>query len=138
MEKLKKNQALIKEILNETDGHMTAEEIYNEAKARGKRISLATVYNNLGELCESKKIRKIPSSCEGKDRYDKAYIPHGHLICERCRKIKDFFNDGIGKAIYESTGIKAESYDLNVYYVCNDCRKIEEKIEKNKGEKKWN
>lgn len=130
MEKLKKNQALIKEILNETDGHMSAEEIYNEAKARGKRISLATVYNNLGELRESKKIRKIPSSCEGKDRYDKAYIPHGHLICERCRKIKDFFNDGIGKAIYESTGIKAESYDLNVYYVCNDCRKIEEKIEK--------
>ncbi len=118
---MKKNELLIKKVLDESGGHLTAEEVFFECKKRGENISLATVYNNLNALCEEKLIRKIPSACDGKDRYDKAYMPHGHLICEKCHKVSDFFSDEIGKTILSVTGISPDSYDLNVYYVCPDC-----------------
>ncbi len=118
---MKKNERLIKAVLDESGGHLTAEEIFFECKKRGESISLATVYNNLGALVAGKQIRKIPSCCDGKDRYDKAYVPHGHLICEKCHAVRDFFSDEIGNTILSATGISPVSYDLNVYYVCPNC-----------------
>lgn len=118
-----KNKKLITDILNESGGHLTAEEIFFEAKKRSEKISLATVYNNLGALCEEKAIRKVPFPSDGKDRYDKTFTPHGHLVCERCGKITDFFSKEIGDVIFRGAKVAAVSYDLNVYYVCDDCIK---------------
>ena len=124
MEKLKKNQALIKEILNGTDGHMTAEEIYNEAKARGKRISLATVYNNLNSLCEEGAIKKV--SVEGcPDRYDKIK-KHDHLVCSRCKALSDITFSDLTASLSEQLGEPILSYDLKVNYLCPNCRKLKQ------------
>lgn len=116
-----KNKQLIIDILTESGGHLTAEEVFLEAKKRSEKISLATVYNNLNSLCEESAIRRMPSS-DGKDRFDKAFMPHGHLVCEKCRKIIDFPSEGIADVVLRNTGVRAESYDLNVYYVCDDCK----------------
>ena len=116
-----KKRQLIIDILTESSGHLTAEEVFLEAKKRSEKISLATVYNNLNALCEENAIRKMSSS-DGKDRYDKAYMPHGHLVCEKCHKITDFPSEGIVDVVLRNTGVRAELYDLNVYYVCDDCK----------------
>lgn len=43
-----KQRILILNIIKTTDGHLTAEEIFNIAKARMPNIALGTVYRNLG------------------------------------------------------------------------------------------
>lgn len=61
---------LILELINQSQGHMTAEQIFLELKKTEPRIVQATVYNNLNALCQEGLIRKL--SLEGSpDRYDK-------------------------------------------------------------------
>lgn len=53
---------LILELINQSQGHMTAEQIFLELKTE-PRIVQATVYNNLNALCQEGLIRKL--SLEG-------------------------------------------------------------------------
>jgi len=101
--------------------HHTADEIFSLAKRVLPRISRATVYNNLKVLEAEKLIRKI--SGDGlSDRYDNSYIPHGHLLCEACGKVRDFALDGFDKLISDAIGSEFNSYELKVRYRCDDCR----------------
>ena len=122
-----KQKLLIKKIIEAADGHLTAEEIYQLAKAEMPHIALGTVYRNLGKLCESNEIGLI--SVSGKpDRYDKSLNTHGHTICDVCGKITDFpapvaeFKNQLEKHL----GIDITAYDVSAHYICDDC--------KNKGE----
>ena len=73
---------LILELINQSQGHMTAEQIFLELKKTEPRIVQATVYNNLNALCQEGLIRKL--SLEGSpDRYDKI-LRHDHLVCRKC------------------------------------------------------
>ncbi len=91
------------------------------AKERMPSISRATVYNNLHSLAEEKLIRRI-SGDGSSDRYDSAYIPHGHLLCIMCDKMTDFDIPDFADSISERLGEQIDSYELKVRYVCPLCR----------------
>ena len=77
-----KNARSILDIINDSDSHLTAEQIYLQLKEKNKTVVLATVYNNLSYLYKEGLIRKL--SVEGyPDRYDKI-VRHDHLICRKC------------------------------------------------------
>ena len=116
-----KQRAVILEVIRSDMCHHTADEIFVLAKEILPGISRATVYNNLKFLEAEKLIRKI--SGDGlSDRYDNSYIPHGHLVCEECGKIKDFDLDGFDRLISDAIGSEFNSYELKVRYLCRDCR----------------
>ena len=82
-----KNARSILDIINDSDSHLTAEQIYLQLKEKNKTVVLATVYNNLSYLYKEGLIRKL--SVEGyPDRYDKI-VRHDHLICRKCGKLSD-------------------------------------------------
>ena len=56
-------------------------------------------------------------------------IPHDHLICQRCGRLKDISLHGVREAIRETVGEDIISYELNAYYLCDDCKKEQEKQE---------
>ncbi len=69
-------------LIHESDGHMTAEQIFLELKKTEPKVVQATIYNNLNTLCQKGLIRRM--SIEGSpDRYDKIR-KHDHLVCQRC------------------------------------------------------
>lgn len=73
-----KNVAYILDIINDSDNHLTAEQIFLSLKERNRTVAQATVYNNLSYLYKEGLIRKI--SVEGyPDRYDKI-LRHDHLV----------------------------------------------------------
>ncbi len=115
-----KQRAVILEILRADKCHHTAEELFELAKEKLATISRATVYNNLHALCEEKIIRRI-SGDGGPDRYDNAFIPHGHLVCSICGAVSDIDVSGLSELLSESVGAEIESYELKVRGECKRC-----------------
>ena len=110
----------ILEIVDQSDGHMTAEQLYLELKKTEPKVVQATVYNNLNTLCREGMIRKL--SIEGSpDRYDKIK-KHDHLVCKGCGALSDItFQDMTGD-LERQLGEGILSYDLKVFYLCPKCR----------------
>ena len=123
MDRLTRQRALILDIIRSDKCHHTAEELFTLAKERMPGISRATVYNNLHALAEEKIIRRI-SGDGASDRYDSAYMPHGHLVCIGCDKMVDFEIPGFSDLICERLGESIDSYELKVRYVCPNCKKL--------------
>ncbi len=112
---------LILNIINSSDDHLTAEQIYLKLKETSSKIVLATVYNNLNTLYESKLIRKV--IIEGSpDRYDKNIIRHDHLVCKQCGRLSDIVLKDLTVNLEEEIGEAILSYDLKVSYICPSCR----------------
>lgn len=113
--------AQILNIINSSDDHLTAEQIYLKLKETSSKIVLATVYNNLNTLYESKLIRKV--IIEGSpDRYDKNIIRHDHLVCKQCGRLSDIVLKDLTVNLEEEIGEAILSYDLKVSYICPSCR----------------
>ena len=115
-----KQRAAILEVIRAEKCHYTAEEIFELAKLRLPGISRATVYNNLHALEEERVIRRITGE-DASDRYDSSFIPHGHLYCTKCHKIKDFDIPAFGELLRKSCGDRIDSYELKVRYLCGEC-----------------
>lgn len=107
-------------IIKTSCAHYTAEELLCEAKKAIPDISRATVYNTLHYLENQKLIRRI-SGDDGKDRYDKSFIPHGHLICTACGRIQDLDLPDLEKKLRRAVGSTYDSYELKVRYLCPEC-----------------
>lgn len=120
-----KQRALILDIIRSDKCHHTAEEIFNIARKSLPGISLATVYNNLHALQRDRQIRRISGDL-GSDRYDSSYIPHGHMLCDRCGMVWDFEIEGFADTLTAAVGRDFSSYELKVHCLCDSCRSREQ------------
>lgn len=110
----------ILDLINHSNAHMTAEQVFFALKERYPAVVMATVYNNLNKLHQQGKIRKI--SMEGQpDRYDNN-TRHDHLVCCCCGKISDIVLSDLTNDLEKQVGCHIESYDLKIRYLCPDCR----------------
>ena len=90
-----RQRALILDIMREkSPQHLTADELFNEARLRMPHIARGTVYRNLKmmELDGEVGHLEMPG---GPDRYDYNPSPHGHLL---------------------------RGYTLTIHYLCPKCR----------------
>ncbi len=83
-------RALVLQIIEESDGHLDADEIYRRARARDPRLSLSTVYRTLSVLKELDLVREFHFAEEHHHYEIKDQAEHYHLICSRCGKIVEF------------------------------------------------
>ena len=111
---------LILELINNSDEHLTAEQIFFRLKMTCPKIVLATVYNNLNQLHDQDLIRKV--SVEGfPDRYDKN-IKHDHLLCRKCGSLADVHLADMTAMLQAQIPEEIFSYDLKISYICPKCR----------------
>ena len=75
---MRENAKQILEIINNSDEHLTAEQVYLRLKESNSKVVLATVYNNLASLYQKGLIRKV-AVAGFSDRYDKMVVRHDHL-----------------------------------------------------------
>lgn len=112
-----KNKEIIYRKLYEMKNHPTAEEILIELKKEYPNLGIATIYRNLANLIEEKRIIKIESN-SFKDRFDATIENHYHAECSVCGKIKDIK----AHITYEiENNIKVNSIEVKIKYICNGC-----------------
>jgi len=115
--------AIVK-ILAMSEGHPSVEDIHYQIKKDFPTMSLATVYKNiilmksLGEVLEL----GFP---DGSNRYDgNRPYPHPHLICIKCKKIRDPDLDSLSEMTKEvelETDFKILNHRLDFFGLCSDC-----------------
>lgn len=104
-----KQKNIILDIINNSNNHLDAYQIYDNAKVSLPNISLGTVYRNLGFLESNGLIQSIV--VDGVKHYDKK-ISHSHFVCSNCNKIIDIFDFDI--------------LDIKMYHknIVNDCQMV--------------
>ncbi|MCI8886880.1 MAG: transcriptional repressor [Hungatella sp.] len=107
-------------IVNNSYGHLTVDQIFERLKETYPGVVLATVYNNLNKLWEDQLIHKV--SVEGMpDRYDRME-KHDHLVCRFCGSLTDIQLEDLTLSLEKQLGEAFLSYDLKVFYICALCR----------------
>ena len=87
--RLSAQRRTVAEVLVGDHVHLTAEEVHDLARKRLPEISRATVYNTLNELVSMGELLVV-DVVDGPKRYDpNVTAVHDHLVCDRCRAIRD-------------------------------------------------
>ena len=115
-------RAAILQVLRESEGHLTADEIFFLAKLKMPSIAMATVYNNLNAMNDAGIVERTHIDGSA-DCFELVTEPHDHLLCDACGRISDIRIPTLSQTLETALGEKIEHYDLTVHYVCPDCRR---------------
>ena len=110
--------------IRESDGHLTAAEVFEAARRRLPSISYATVYNSLRYLTEAGLVREINQG-KSASRYDRETRRHDHAVCTRCGKLVDFDLPAtldLMRAAARRSRFRPESVHLTLTGVCPECQ----------------
>ena len=113
---------VIREVLDDNGGHMTADQVYEKARIKMPSIAVGTVYRNLNGMVTSGELKKV-DMVGGPDLFDVKLEKHDHAICRECGGVFDVRIPGIEQRIKTGIGDRFRGYMLNIDYVCPDCLK---------------
>ena len=87
------------------------------------RVSRATLYNTIILLIDAGLV--IKHQFGNTSQYERSYNneTHHHLICTECRKVTEYEDEALKKAIAETKlkGFYASHYSLYIYGLCSKC-----------------
>ncbi|RMF93453.1 MAG: transcriptional repressor, partial [Candidatus Schekmanbacteria bacterium] len=112
-------------ILSDKSFHPTINEIYERAIADYPSLSLNTVYKTVQLFCELGFLSQFKSG-EGIVRYEAKVQPHHHILCLKCNKIEDVFDeslDTIHLSKEKAGNFNILKHDVIFYGYCENCNK---------------
>ncbi len=131
--KLTAQRLAILKFLEGNTSHPSAYDIYKAVKRKFPTMSFATIYYTLNKLKQNYLIKELSIDAT-KKRFDPNTSAHHHIICLKCKKIKDIFAnftinlEAIQKVDYEIIGNHIEFFGY-----CSECsKKIKNKKEVSK------
>ncbi|MBL7063308.1 MAG: transcriptional repressor [Anaerolineae bacterium] len=123
--RLTSQRRVVLRVLEESDGHLEAEAIYLQAKARTLNISLATVYRTLAVL---KEMGLVEKHCLGEDHGHYEAVrdsTHYHFICLDCGQVLEFDTPlvaQIGQELSTREGVRVTNAHLYLSGYCAQCQ----------------
>ena len=122
---LTKQRQSVLRVIRESDEHLTANEVFDEARRLLPGISFATVYNSLRYLKNKGLIGEIRFGTDA-TRYDRKLMRHDHALCNNCGKLVDL-ELSIPVALLEEAAnlskFEAKSIELTLRGLCPECSK---------------
>ena len=122
---LTKQRQSVLRVIRESDEHLTANEVFDEARRLLPGISFATVYNSLRYLKNKGLIGEIRFGTDA-TRYDRKLTRHDHALCNNCGKLVDL-ELSIPVALVEEavnlSKFEAKSIELTLRGLCPECSK---------------
>src|ERR1700731_3618475 len=116
--------AIIKVLLSSAE-HPRADAIFATVRREHPTISLATVHRTLETLCQIGEARKV-TMLHDSARYDGNLAPHHHVVCVRCRRIRDVEISGLERVIDGNAALKGFrpfGWSLEIQALCDSCSK---------------
>jgi Fur family transcriptional regulator, ferric uptake regulator len=118
-------RAIIFEAIEKLEGHITAEEIFEQVQQVNPYISLATVYRTLELLQE---LHLINQTNFGRSQTYFALKDHGshhHLVCSECGQIEEFSDEifsSVRAELEKQYGFQAQTDHMSIFGVCKVCQ----------------
>ncbi|HEX3033564.1 MAG TPA: Fur family transcriptional regulator [Thermodesulfobacteriota bacterium] len=105
-----------------SDQHPSAEMIYQRIKKYYPNVSLTTIYRTL-ETFEDLGIVFVVNVLYDAARYDANLEPHHHVVCIKCRKVEDFYDDSLENLrISSMPDYELLGYTVLLNGICKDCQ----------------
>ncbi len=110
-------------------GHIDAEELLRAMRARGSKISRATVYRNLDLLVDCGLARKQRLGGRGflYEHVHGGQAGHDHLVCTGCGRVVEFVSPGIAALqaeICRAHGFEPSHHTLQIAGLCKACAAV--------------
>jgi Fur family transcriptional regulator, ferric uptake regulator len=117
---------LILEVFLKTEGHLSAEDLYNLVKVEDPSVGFTTVYRTLKLLheCGLAREERLGDGCK---RYEHEYNHqhHDHLICTECGLLIEFYSEVIENKqdeIAAQFNFHPTHHSLRIFGLCSNCR----------------
>jgi Fur family ferric uptake transcriptional regulator/Fur family peroxide stress response transcriptional regulator len=120
----KQRQAVLR-VIRESDKHLTANEVFEDARRILPGISFATVYNSLRYLKNEGLIGEVRFGTDA-TRYDRKLTRHDHALCNKCGKLVDLelsIPNGLLEEASDLSQFQAESIEVTLRGLCPECHK---------------
>ena len=123
--RLTSQRCLILDVLRESEDHLDAEAVHDEAKRSAPDISLATVYRTLTLLQELGLVEEHRLG-EGHSHFEAVQdAPHYHFTCRRCGKVLEFDSPLVSRIVRklaEREGVQVTKAHLHLTGYCERCQ----------------
>ena len=105
---------------------LTAQEIFDELRASGRAVGIASVYRILELLTTEGFVQRIDLGA-GIARYEPVWPDghHHHLVCDSCGKVEAFEDTALERAlsrVEQSSGYAVAAHDVVLHGSCGTCR----------------
>jgi Fur family transcriptional regulator, ferric uptake regulator len=114
------------ELLGRQHCCLTAQEIFDQLRAEGRRVGIASVYRVLEQLSKDGFVQRIDIGA-GTTRFEPIHADgehHHHLVCDDCGKVEAFADDQLERALRKvegRTGYSVAGHDVVLRGACRDC-----------------
>lgn len=108
--------------------HPTAAQIHARVKQEIDGISLGTVYRVLDSMAEEGRLSRLHFA-SGEDIFDKTVLPHIHIRCRCCSKVRDVMLSEplcLETFVTDAEGFTVENSHTEFTGLCSECRKARE------------
>jgi Fur family ferric uptake transcriptional regulator len=118
---------VIVEILGAQGCCLSAQELHDQARARGSRVGIASVYRALEAMTALGLVQRVDLG-DGVARFEQAHDDsehHHHLVCDDCGKVEPFADPTLESAIErvaDGRGYVVAAHDVVLHGACEDCR----------------
>jgi Fur family transcriptional regulator, peroxide stress response regulator len=126
--------AIIRALLRSGE-HPRADEIFAAVRREHPHISLATVHRTLETLCEIGEARKV-TTLHDSARYDGNLMPHHHVVCVKCRRIRDIEIPELDRLLAGRAGLgefRLLGSSLEIRGLCGACAGERKRAKRTRG-----
>lgn len=120
---LTKNRESVLRVIRGSDKHLTANEVFDDARRIMPGISFATVYNSLRYLTKEGLIGEIRFGTDA-NLYDRKLTRHDHAICNKCGILVDLelpLPDGLLEEATDRSKFVGTSIEMTLRGLCPEC-----------------
>ena len=112
-------------VLAEADGFLSAQDLHAELRARGQRVGLTTVYNQLRALAEAGEVDSLRAE-DGEALYRRCGSDghHHHLVCRICGstiEVGDHEVEEWAADVAAKHGFSDVSHTIEIFGTCSEC-----------------
>lgn len=120
---------LILAALKREANHLSVDELAELLRQAGHRIGIATLYQNLNTLADSRLLRRFTDD-DGVMRFDSNLEPHQHIVCSQCDAVMDIMvdKDALSTIMSPYNGNRIAEWQVDranveLHGLCPACRK---------------
>lgn len=119
-----RQRAAIADLLNETDGFRSAQELHDELRRRGQGIGLTTVYRTLQSMANTGNVDTLRTDT-GESVYRRCSEDHHHhLVCRACGATVEISGGQVeswAADVAREHGFSDVSHTIEIFGMCRSC-----------------